>query len=57
MRKDESTGITVTAQVETFEQAKELLADLEVLNEKYKVTASVKVFPQANFEAFYEQTE
>lgn len=57
MRKEESTGITITAQVETFEQAKELLADLEVLNEKYKVTASVNVFPQANFEAFYEQTE
>lgn len=30
--------LEVNAVVETFEQAKELLADLEVLNEKYDIS-------------------
>lgn len=39
----EKPKITVRAQTETFEQAKELLADLEVLNKKYDVAATIIV--------------
>jgi|GEM_PF-5366067 len=34
--------IEVSAQVVTFDQAKELLADLEVLNEKYDVNFNIE---------------
>ncbi|EJN6816657.1 hypothetical protein NQQ93_002410 [Listeria monocytogenes] len=46
--------VIVTAQVETFMQAKELLDDLEVLNEKYDVQTSITICPQVNVEAFYK---
>lgn len=42
------TEITINSQVDTFEKAKELLADLEVLNEKYDIVATVTVFPQGD---------
>lgn len=42
------TGITINSQVDTFEKAKELLADLEVLNEKYDIAAAVTVCPQGD---------
>jgi hypothetical protein len=42
------TEITINSQVGTFEKAKELLADLEVLNEKYDIVATVTVYPQPN---------
>lgn len=44
-------NIEVSAQVDNFEQAKELLADLEVLNEKYEVHAMVTICPQVSFGA------
>lgn len=43
--------IDVSAQVDNFDQAKELLADLEVLNEKYEVHAMVTICPQVSFGA------
>lgn len=42
------TEITINSQVDTFEKAKELLADLEVLNEKYDIVATVTVCPQGD---------
>jgi len=39
----EKVEITVNSQVDTFEKSKELLADLEVLNEKYDIVATVTV--------------
>lgn len=53
---EEKVEVTVTTQVETFEQAKELLDDLEVLNKKYEVNAIVSIYPRVNFEAFDAQT-
>ncbi|EMG9622372.1 hypothetical protein V5420_001626 [Listeria monocytogenes] len=47
--------VIVTAQVETFMQAKELLDDLEVLNEKYDVQTSITICPQVNVVAFYKR--
>ncbi|WP_301389235.1 hypothetical protein [Enterococcus entomosocium] len=44
----EKVEITLNSQVDTFEKAKELLADLEVLNKKYDVVATVTVCPQLN---------
>lgn len=55
--KEEKLPIQVSTQVDTFEQAKELLADLEALNEKYEVNATVTIFPQVNFEAFGTQIQ
>lgn len=42
------TEITINSQVDTFEKAKELLADLEVLNEKHDIVATVTVCPQGD---------
>lgn len=42
------TEITINSQVDTLKKAKELLADLEVLNEKYDIVATVTVCPQSN---------
>lgn len=44
--------IEVTVQVDSFEKAKELLDDLEVLNEKYEVNATINLFQLVNFEPF-----
>lgn len=44
--------LTITSDLESFEQAKELLADLEVLKEKYVVNAVITIYPQVNFEEF-----
>lgn len=46
--KLKKTEITINLQVDTFKKAKELLADLEALNEKYDVVTTVTVYPQAN---------
>lgn len=46
--KLEKKEIAINSQVNTFEKAKELLADLEVLNNKYDIVATVTVYPQAN---------
>lgn len=43
MESKEKVEITVNSQVDTFEKSKELLADLEVLNEKYDILATVTV--------------
>lgn len=45
MESKEKVEITVNSQVDTFEKSKELLADLEVLNEKYDIVATVTVYP------------
>lgn len=52
---NEKTEITINSQVDTFKKAKELLADLEVLNEKYDIVATVTVYPQANLGLLREQ--
>ncbi|EIL9238514.1 hypothetical protein LMK19_001881 [Listeria monocytogenes] len=49
--------VIVTAQVETFMQAKELLDDLEVLNKKYDIQTSITICPQVNVEAFYKRPQ
>ncbi|MGM0168288.1 hypothetical protein IGI39_004043 [Enterococcus sp. AZ135] len=41
--KERKQLIIVETQVETFEQAKELLDDLEVLNEKYTISAQISI--------------
>ena len=41
MNETEKQLMVVTTQVDTFEKAKELLADLEVLSNKYIVTFSI----------------
>lgn len=51
----EKMEIAINSQVDSYEKAKELLADLEVLNEKYDVMATVTVYPPAVPEAFYKQ--
>ncbi len=38
----ENKKIKISAQVETIDQAKELLADLEVLNQKYEVKFEIR---------------
>ncbi|WP_348922039.1 hypothetical protein [Enterococcus rotai] len=40
--------LVVNATVNSFEEAKELLGDLEVLNEKYEVRASVTIISLVN---------
>ncbi|WHA08825.1 hypothetical protein P3T75_11025 [Enterococcus montenegrensis] len=55
MNETEKQLMVVTTQVDTFEKAKELLADLEVLNEKYEVNATITICRQVKLEAFYEQ--
>ncbi|WP_242543254.1 hypothetical protein [Candidatus Enterococcus mangumiae] len=45
MESKEKVEITVKSQVDTFEKTKELLADLEVPNEKYDIVATVTVYP------------
>ncbi len=52
---NEKTEITINSQVDTFEKAKELLADLEVLNEKYDIVATVAICPQVDLGEFYKQ--
>lgn len=42
------TEITISSQVDTLKKAKELLADLEVLNEKYDIVATVNVYQKPN---------
>ncbi|MHC5249811.1 hypothetical protein [Enterococcus sp. LJL90] len=46
--------IRVTAEVDSFEKVKELLADLEVLNEKYDVSFDISY---ALFQSNYIQPE
>lgn len=46
--KLEKKEIAINSQVNTFEKAKELLVDLEVLNEKYDIVATVTICPQGD---------
>lgn len=39
--------IKVKVEVETFEEAKELLADLEALKEKYEIAVTISICPLA----------
>ena len=50
---NENKEIKISAQVETIDQAKELLADLEVLNKKYDVKFYITCDPvHSNYEPF-----
>lgn len=53
----ENQNINVIAELDTFEKAKELLVDLEVLNKKYCVSAQISIFQQVNFEGYHKQTQ
>ncbi len=57
VKRMEKQDINVIAEVGTFEKAKELLADLEVLNEKYCVSVQLSIFQQVNFEGYHKQTQ
>lgn len=46
MRMIKKKEVKVSAVVETIGQAKELLADLEVLNKNYEVSIVVSIFPR-----------
>lgn len=46
--------ITVSSQVETFEEAKELLADLEALNEKHEINVTITICHPVKTEGFCE---
>lgn len=46
--KLEKKEVAINSQVNTFEKAKELLVDLEVLNEKYDIVATVTICPQGD---------
>ncbi|MEC3942280.1 hypothetical protein [Enterococcus mundtii] len=42
----EKAVLSIIAEVASAKEAKELLEDLEVLNEKYKVSVIVSIFPR-----------
>ncbi|MHC5249141.1 hypothetical protein [Enterococcus sp. LJL120] len=46
--------IHITKEVDSFEKAKELLADLEVLNETYLIQLNLAIVPPVNLEEFYK---
>lgn len=46
--------ITVNIQLETFEESKKLLEELEALHNKYPLNqVTITIIPQANCEEFY----
>lgn len=49
--------VTLSVEVESIEKAKELLADLEVLDAQYNLEIQLFIRSQVSFEALYEQTE
>lgn len=53
----EKTAISVTTKIESFEEAKELLADLEVLTKKYLIHANISIFSREDLGEYCEQTE
>ncbi len=52
--KEQKIILNIEIQVMTFEEAKELLNELEALKDKYEIAVTISIFPQANFEGLYK---
>lgn len=55
--KKEKEQLTISADLESSEKAKELLDDLEVLKDKYDMSILVSIYPQPNLGEWHEQTQ